>query len=102
MFGSTVFYLMSEAESNAAWGAHNGCSSAAPSEQTVAATYKAGNAGTVTTTATLFSQTSCPAQAPVELYAINGAGHGGASSIDGESVISVVMKFFERTEAALL
>merc|ERR1711966_288762 len=56
--------------------------------------------GGESTTATHMVWQDCPATAPVELYAVFGAPHDAAQTLNGEDAMITVMKFSSKVEVA--
>lgn len=99
-FGSDVWTLYSEPESDEVWKNHNGCTGSLTSSE-VPATYRDHQTHQqVQTTATKWVWGGCPATAPVEYYQVKDAPHGGADTIDGKDAFDIVFKFWSGVEDA--
>jgi poly(3-hydroxybutyrate) depolymerase len=93
--GDENFQLMSVADSDGVWAAHNGCD-ATPTERTVSA-----SGGSGATSAIFMEYPNCDG-AIVESYKVIDAGHGaGGATLDGVDAIDVVYNFIFRVEALL-
>lgn len=95
-FGSDVFFLASEPDSNAMWKTQNGCTGKLKSTLIPAISKNAS-----THDADYNVWRGCPSTAPVEYYKVHGAGHclpGG--KIDGKGPIEIALDFFCKVEAA--
>lgn len=100
-FGSKVWILMPEPESDKTWANHNGCKGPLTNKTGIPATYKDhSTGGQVETTAILWQYQGCPPTAPVEYYQIIGAPHGGAHTINGRDAFYIVFDFWKRVEDA--
>lgn len=93
-FGSDVFTMMPELDSDKLWATQNGCTGSI-AESSVSAV-----ASQATTTATHYVWGGCPAEAPVEHYKVAGGGHVATRSLDGKTVADTVFRFFVTVEKA--
>lgn len=96
-FGSDVFFLLSEPDSDALWKTQNGCTGKLSSTSIPAVNKH--NASTHK--ADYFVWGGCPSTAPVEYYKVPGGTHClPGVSLNGQNVIPLALDFFCKVEAA--
>jgi len=92
------FILYAEEDSNGIWAKQNGCAVGAPAATNISAS----GSPVGDTTATHFAYKGCPSTAPVELYKVFNVGHVGTKLLGGDHIMTVVLDFFRKVEAAHL